>query len=83
MEQFTNRFGLGRTAVTAAALGLVCGAHVIIALLWWDSPFWWSWSTYAIALCVFHFLEFLWAARCVAWRSLWRREAVTAGLHDA
>jgi protein-S-isoprenylcysteine O-methyltransferase len=61
MSQLTARHGLGRAALTGVALGAVAGAHAAAAAL--GPAAHQPWCAYAAALCAFHLLEFVWAAR--------------------
>ena len=67
-DQFSSRFGLGRVALIAGGLGVLGGLGLtafwpVRAMLW--APSWYTFAYYLLAMVVFHFLEFVWAARCV------------------
>jgi protein-S-isoprenylcysteine O-methyltransferase len=61
MNQLTARHGLGRAALTGVGLGAVAGAAAAAAAL--GPVHRQPWCAYALALCAFHLLEFVWAAR--------------------
>lgn len=59
--QFTLATGLGRTALAAFFLGFLMALHIALSLycIYNENYVILSWSIYAIALCFFHFTEFL------------------------
>ena len=64
MDQFRSRHGAGRIALTAGGLALLFGSHAVI-LATTTSPLARQWAAYVMAMCAFHFLEFVWACACV------------------
>ncbi|KAJ8610671.1 hypothetical protein CTAYLR_005644 [Chrysophaeum taylorii] len=67
-DPFGDKHGLGRVAVTALCLGLVCGAHLVI-LVESSSRRTTAWALYVVVVCSFHFLEFL-STALYKWRDL-------------
>ena len=59
--QFTSASGLGRTALAAFFLGFVMALHIALSIycICTGNYAILSWCIYAIALCFFHFTEFL------------------------
>lgn len=68
-NQFVQRRGLGKVALSAAFLGTVFGMHIVLLAfsLFSDVPRWYlfRWAIYMLSMCVFHFGEFAITAR---WR---------------
>lgn len=60
MDHLRSKHGYGRIAVTAAALGVLAGAHAV-ALVTTHSALTRQWAAYVVAMCSFHFCEFMWA----------------------
>ena len=60
MDHLRSRHGYGRIAITAAALGLLLGVHAVL-LMTAESILVQRWAGYVMAMCAFHFLEFIWA----------------------
>lgn len=56
--QFTSKVGLARVALIAAGLGLVFGFHLLLLIIA-SSPVLCLWAVYSIAMCIYHFAEFL------------------------
>ena len=60
MDHLRSKHGYGRIAVTAAALGVLAGAHAVVLVVT-ASPLTRQWAAYVVAMATFHFCEFMWA----------------------
>lgn len=59
-SQFLSRVGLGRVALLAGALGIILGAHVVLLVIFLEFPsLLTNWCLYVVAMCVYHWSEFL------------------------
>ncbi|KAH9256071.1 hypothetical protein BASA81_005847 [Batrachochytrium salamandrivorans] len=56
---FHSKVGIARIALLGCGLGGVFGFHLLLFVLHPTNPLLASWSLYAMAMCIYHFLEFL------------------------
>jgi protein-S-isoprenylcysteine O-methyltransferase len=60
IPQFYSRVGLARVALLGGALGVILGAHLVLLMLTFEFPsIQTSWCMYSLAMCIYHWSEFL------------------------